>query len=200
MMRRTILLGAILIASGVAVGAQQGGAAPKPKAPAKPAVMTDAAKIRFVTSAAPADVAKGAVVMDMDEKGAMKPLRPGSNGWMCMIIPAGSEAEAMCMDKAWSGWADAYMSKKTPPTPKTVGVAYMLRGDHGASNTDPFATGPTATNQWVVSPAHIMLLLPDAKALDALPTDPHTGGPWVMWKGTPYAHVMVPTAAMPAAK
>jgi hypothetical protein len=22
------------------------------------------------------------------------------------------------------------------------------------------------------------------------------GGPWVMWKGTPYAHIMVPTASM----
>ena len=29
-----------------------------------------------------------------------------------------------------------------------------------------------------------------------LPTDPHSGGPWVMWRGTPYAHLMVPTAAM----
>ena len=33
--------------------------------------------------------------------------------------------------------------------------------------------------------------LPDPKLLDALPTDPHAGGPFVMWKGTPYAHVMV---------
>ncbi len=23
-------------------------------------------------------------------------------------------------------------------------------------------------------------------------TDPHNGGPYVMWKGTPYAHLMVP--------
>src|SRR5262245_12579568 len=34
-------------------------------------------------------------------------------------------------------------------------------------------------------------------ALDLYPTDPKTGGPWVMWKGTRYAHVMVPVAAMP---
>ena len=76
----------------------------------------------------------------------------------------------------------------------------ILRGDHGASNTDPFATGPTASNQWVVSPSHVMLLVPDAKMLDTMPTDPHSGGPWVMWKGTPYAHIMVPMAAVPAKK
>jgi hypothetical protein len=42
-----------------------------------------------------------------------------------------------------------------------------------------------------------------AAQLAALPTDWHTGGPWVMWKGTKYAQIMVPTAAMakqPAAK
>jgi len=31
------------------------------------------------------------------------------------------------------------------------------------------------------------------------PTDPKSGGPWVMWKGTPYAHVMVPVSAAQAA-
>lgn len=42
-----------------------------------------------------------------------------------------------------------------------------------------------------------MMLTPDAAQLDALPTDPNNGGPWVMWKGTKYAHIMVPTAPMP---
>ncbi|HKZ81050.1 MAG TPA: hypothetical protein VJ124_22455 [Pyrinomonadaceae bacterium] len=70
----------------------------------------------------------------------------------------------------------------------------MLRGDNGANNTDPFATGPTTDNQWVVSPPHIMVLYQDPKMLDAYSTDPKNGGPWVMWKGTPYAHVMVPVS------
>jgi hypothetical protein len=45
-----------------------------------------------------------------------------------------------------------------------------------------------------------MILPTDASQLEALPTDPKTGGPWVMWKGTKYAHIMVPTAAMPTSK
>ena len=44
-----------------------------------------------------------------------------------------------------------------------------------------------------------MILPTDAKQLDAFPTDPKAGGPWVMWKGTKYAHIMVPTAPMPKA-
>jgi len=42
-----------------------------------------------------------------------------------------------------------------------------------------------------------MVILPDPAQLDALPTDLQSGGPWVMWKGTKYAHIMMPTAPMP---
>jgi hypothetical protein len=105
--------------------------------------------------------------------------------------------DSMCLDKEWQAWGGAWMNKKAPPKPKTVGVAYMLKGDKGASNTDPYATKPTADNQWVVSGPHIMLLPTDVSQLDTYPTDWTKGGPWVMWKGTPYAHIMVPTTAMP---
>jgi hypothetical protein len=149
-----------------------------------------AATIKKALSAGPADITKNAAVMEVGKDGKMTQLRAGTNGWVCMAAP-----EAMCMDKEWQGWADAWMNKKDPQI-KGVGIAYMLRGDQGASNTDPFATAKTPDNQWVVSPPHIMVLTPDAKQLDALPTDWHSGGPWVMWKGTKYAHIMVPTTPM----
>jgi hypothetical protein len=38
-------------------------------------------------------------------------------------------------------------------------------------------------------------VVPNPANLEGLPTDPSSGGPFVMWKGTPYAHVMVPVAA-----
>lgn len=100
------------------------------------------------------------------------------------------------MDKAWLAWGDAWMNKK-PFKADQAGIAYMLAGDSGASNTDPFADKKTAGNQWIVEGAHIMLLLPDAAQLDAFPTDPQKGVPYVMWKGTPYAHVMVPIGERP---
>jgi hypothetical protein len=153
--------------------------------------MTDAEKIEQAMSAAPAEIAKNATIADM---ATMKQLRAGSNGWVCYA----SKALPMCLDKQWQKWAEAWMSKKDLKVEET-GIAYMLRGDTGASNTDPFATKPTADNQWVVSPAHLMVLFPDPKMLDSYPTDPKNGGPWVMWKGTPYAHVMVPVSPTKAA-
>ena len=171
----------------------------------KPAKLTDAQKIANATSAAPAAIAKNATIMDWPDKegGQPRQLRAGTNGWVCFPnspteFGGASIEDPMCLDKAWQVWADAW-EKKVPPKIDGAGIAYMLRGDKGASNTDPFATGPTATNDWVVSPPHIMVLYSDPKLLDAYPTDPKTGGPWVMWKGTPYAHLMVPVAPKQAA-
>jgi hypothetical protein len=157
--------------------------------------MSDAAMIAKITSAAPADIGRNATVMGIGADGKMKELRAGTNGWMCMQETLGN---VMCLDKEWQAWGDAWMNKKEPPKPKAVGIAYMLKGDQGASNTDPYAMKKTADNQWVVSGPHIMLLPTDASQLDAYPTDWSKGGPWVMWKGTPYAHIMVPTTAMSA--
>lgn len=157
---------------------------------------SDAATIAKAVSAAPPAIGKNATVMGVGPDGQMKQLRAGTNGWMCMLSPTG---DPMCLDKEWQAWGDAWMNKKEPPQPKAVGVAYMLKGDKGASNTDPYATRATPDNQWVMSGPHIMVLPTDRSQLDALPTDAHTGGPWVMWKGTKYAHIMVPTAAMPKA-
>jgi hypothetical protein len=35
------------------------------------------------------------------------------------------------------------------PPPNKVGISYMLTGDDGASNTDPYATGKTADDHWI---------------------------------------------------
>lgn len=90
-------------------------------------------------------------------------------------------------------WADAWMNKK-PFQAQAMGISYMLAGDEGASNIDPYAKGETSDNQWVKEGPHLMIITPDKALLDSLPTDPHSGGPYVMWKGTPYVHIMIPVA------
>lgn len=97
----------------------------------------------------------------------------------------------MCLDGPWLAWAEAWQGK-SEVTIDRLGVGYMLAGDTGASNSDPYATDPSAVDDWVDAGAHLMIIVPDSAALEGLPTDPDNGGPWVMWKGTPYAHVMVP--------
>jgi hypothetical protein len=211
MSRATLLLAALAFAAPVSVIGQVAHFAPPAQGAAQePAArpmqkMTDAQKITNAMSAAPASISKNATIMDWAAapSGQPRQLRAGTNGWVCyptspMEFGAASDEDPMCLDKAWQGWASAWMSKGQPPAGAS-GIAYMLKGDKGASNTDPFATGPAAGNDWVVSPAHVMVLFADSKTLDMYPTDPKSGGPWVMWKGTPYAHLMVPVSASQAA-
>lgn len=140
-------------------------------------------------SAAPDEISNNATVMDWEGN----TLQQGSNGFTCFPTPPTLNGTApMCLDATWASWADAWMNKK-PFTASTLGISYMLAGDGGASNIDPYAEEETPDNDWVVEGPHLMIIVPDAAALEGISTDPHNGGPYVMWKGTDYAHIMVPT-------
>src|SRR5215831_19730764 len=186
MLKRVVAVTGIFVLTAWAVSAQDSAKPTQESSKAKSthAAMakgggkSDAATIAKAVSAAPPEIRKDATVMAVGSDGQMKELRAGTNGWMCMV----AAGNPMCLDKEWQAWGDAWMNKKDPPQPKTVGVAYMLKGDKGASNTDPYGDKPTPDNQWVVSGPHIMVLPTDRSQLDAFPTDPNTGGPWVMWK------------------
>jgi len=159
---------------------------------------TEEGKIQNAMSAAPDSVSQAATIMDWPatEGGKFAQLRAGTNGWVCYpSTPAASGAvgqDPMCLDAEFQKWAGAWMTKKKSPKLTGVGVAYMLQGDRGASVTDPFAKSAADTKDWVVAGPHIMVTTPNTASLAALPGVPAGGIPWVMWKGTPYAHIMVP--------
>ena len=146
--------------------------------------------IKDALSAAPEAVAMNATVVD----GAGNVLRKGSNGYTCLPDdPEMPGTSPMCLDAGWLAWADAWMNKKPVAAPDRISFSYMLRGDSPVSNTDPYATEPTADNEWIENGGpHIMVLVPDLKMLEGIPTDPSYGGPYVMWRGTQYAHLMIP--------
>jgi hypothetical protein len=75
-----------------------------------------------------------------------------------------------------------------------VGLAYMLQSGSASSNTDPFATEPAAGDEWMISPPHVMLLMPGDLVESGFSADFHSGAPWIMWAGTPYEHLMMPVA------
>jgi len=146
-----------------------------------------AALLKDALSAAWPGMAEDATVIDWEGN----VLKEGSNGYTCLPTPPMLTVDSpMCMDSEWMRWADAWQNKKDYAA-GSLGISYMLAGDGGASNVDPYAEGPTADNEWIREGAHLMILAP-AELLEAYPTDPFNGGPYVMWKGTPYAHLMVP--------
>ncbi len=170
-----------------------------PAAESMPAPGTPEARIREAMSAAPASIAADATIMDWPatEGGAPTELRAGTNGWTCFpSSPAAvtaAEEDPMCLDDAWLALVNAWAAK-TPPVLTKMGIGYMLQGDAGSSVTDPFATAATVDNQWHVTPPHLMIAVPDVAMLAGLSVRPDGGGPYVMWSGTPWAHIMVPVA------
>ena len=153
----------------------------------------DAALIASAESAAPAAVASGAAVYAAAEDGTMRTVREGTNGWWCMPdSPATPGPDPMCGDANAMDWAMAWIGKAEPPEGK-VGFIYMLAGGTDASNTDPYATEPAADNNWVETGPHVMILNA-GEMMAGYPEDPmpDTSMPYVMWAGTPYAHLMIP--------
>ena len=64
-----------------------------------------------------------------------------------------------------------------------------------ASNTDPYATGPSPGGAWVDTGPHVMIVGPAAARMAGYPrgVQPDTTQPYVMWAGTSYEHLMIPT-------
>lgn len=168
------------------------GAAPF-AATAQMTALSDQQIIDRALSAAPTQMRQDSTVVASDGR----VLQRGSNDFTCMLGgPPGAEPAAMCLDSVFMNWAKEWQAgNRSYKGPDGVGLAYMLAGDTptgGASNIDPFATSRTATNQWVVEGPHVMIITPRQGDLSHLPASPDTGGPYVMWRGTPFAHVMMP--------
>lgn len=145
-------------------------------------------------TAAPAKVAAKATIVAMDAGGKMRTVRQGSNGFTCMADnPETPGPDPMCMDKNAMEWVHAWIAHATPTSGK-VGFMYMLSGGTDASNTDPYATKPTASNHWITTGPHVMIVGADQSMIDLYPksADPDTSSPYVMWAGTPYQHLMIP--------
>jgi hypothetical protein len=159
---------------------------------------TKAEKIANASAAAPKPISDQATIYDWPPAGAGDPvvLRTGTNGWSCFPdMPQTEGNDPMCLDGPWMKWIEAYVAKTTPMVGGT-GIGYMLApGGAWGSNTDPYAAMKTGDNHWGLHQPHLMIVVPDVRALAGISTDPANGGPYVMFAGTPYAHIMAPVTA-----
>ena len=159
------------------------------------AAADDAADIKSAEAAAPVAVSGDATIYAMDETGAMRTLREGTNGWWCMPDSSLSPGvDPMCGDANALEWLMAMIEKTDPPEGK-IGFSYMLAGGSDSSNTDPFAMEPAPGDEWVATPSHVMVLnAPDMMQGYPMDAKPDTSKPYVMYPDTPYAHLMIPVS------
>lgn len=204
---RSTLLGlaglgaAAWLSSSLMAGGQATGQVPhQMPMPGSRGMMTKDQRIANAMTAAPASVSAQATILDWPAKEGERPtvLRSGSNAWTCLPDMADSQGnDPMCVDSAWMKWIDAYTVHK-PPQVTSVGIGYMIAPGGGwGSNTDPYAMAATADNQWSLHVPHLMVVVPNLASLESMSADPNNGGPYVMYAGTPYAHIMAPITASP---
>ena len=120
------------------------------------------ALIREALSAAPPEVAKTAIVKNWD--GTV--LKPGTGAYTCYPTPESMKKRgkmSMCLDKTGLAWHEAWTNKK-PFKANEVGIVYMLAGDVGSSNTDPYAEAPTSNNHFGLD--HLRAFLNGAEPFD----------------------------------
>jgi hypothetical protein len=146
------------------------------------------AKIARAMSAGPASVARGARITDTDAQGQIVVLRQGNNGFTC--IPRNPKVVAdpsMCVDAPalpWYADAKAYKPKLTNAAP---GITYMLAGATQRSDSGPHDTTSTPIE---IGPRW-MIMWPFDPKTTGLPTKHKATGAYIMWAGSPYAHLHI---------
>jgi hypothetical protein len=145
-------------------------------------------KIQRALSAAPDDIAKSATVVGTDAQGNEVVLRKGSNGFTCM--PGNLKVVGqppMCEDAASMQWGRDFKAHKPKPTNTVPGITYMLAGATQRSDSDPY----DKTSPAITVPAHWMIMWPFDPKATGLPTHHSDTGAYIMWSGSPYAHLHI---------
>ena len=151
---------------------------------------SEAAYIAKVKTAAPEEiVAKATIVMTQD--GKERSVQTGTNGFTCFI---GGDGTPLCGDEAGIAWFKAIGSKSDPPN--KIGFIYMLAGDTGTTNHDPYQK--EAHQHWVQTGPHVTIVGPMVREMSGFPRSADVADPtqpYVMYPGTKYEHLMLPVTA-----
>jgi hypothetical protein len=139
-------------------------------------------------AAAPAKIGANATVVVNGEVVAK-----GNNGWTCLPEVFPGDGAAVCIDAVWGEMMGA-LGAKAPYTATGVGLSYMLLGEppgSGVSNSNPHHADHANSDDYTETGPHLMLIVPK-ELMEGMTDDPSSGGPYVMWKDTDYAHIMIP--------
>jgi hypothetical protein len=169
-----------------------------------PTRLTAAQQITAAIAAAPAELRDGAAVLGYDASGKFVPLRAGKNDMICLASdPKGEKFHVACYHKMLEPFmargrelraqgvkgdqVDTVRFKeittgklKMPTTPAAL---YTLTGP--PTSFDP-ATGKVTGASWL----YVVYIAGATEASTGISENPGKGVPWIMYPGTPKAHIM----------
>lgn len=155
--------------------------------------MSEEDMIKTARSAAPAHISDNATVMLPGPDGKLKEAIKGTNEFTCVPDIDGQEKpDPICVDKAAMEWLNSVMNKEERPSNTEPGIAYMGQGGwHWEKDGKVVMDPATPGAKRVKEPPHWMILWPVSSAETMIPEKPTKFGTYVMFEGTPYAHLMI---------
>lgn len=168
--------------------------------------MSDEELIKTAMSAAPPHISRAATIMAAGPDGKLRVLKEGTNEFTCIADLSGQESpDPVCADKAATAWVTSMFNKEEKPANTVPGISYMgLGGWHWEKDGQVVMDPATPGAKRVKEPPHWMIMWPVDARETALPDKPTRFGAYVMYQGTPYAHLMIHQDPMklpaPAAK
>jgi hypothetical protein len=154
--------------------------------------MSEQDQTALALSAAPRHIAREAGVMVYGADGKLTEVKKSENGFTCiptvMNLP---EPDPICMDGAAHQWMTDIMNNAPKPSNTIPGIAYMARGGSHFEKDKKVVMQKEAGAKVVKEPPHWMVMWPFESALTKLPTAPNPSGSYIMFDGTPYAHLMI---------
>ena len=173
------------VALGVAASAEAAGKGIKE--------MTKDQLINLARSAAPESVSKDAAILIPGEGGKLVEVKKGTNGFTCIPDVDGQEIpDPICGDEASMQWINDMMGGKEKPANTVPGIAYMAKGGwHWEKDGRIIMDKNTPGAKRVEEPAHWMLFWPYEAKKSMIPSIPGSFGTYVMFDGSPYAHLMI---------
>lgn len=140
------------------------------------------AQIARAIAAGPKHVTDFARIEGSDAQGNRVVLREGSNGFTCLPgNPHVVGRPASCSNQAAQQWSADLAAGKAAPTNTVAGFVYM---QSGATALGPSGETIEIGPQWMI----IWPFDPQASGLSATPKDT---GAYILWPGTPYAHLHI---------
>lgn len=154
--------------------------------------MSQAGMMKMARSAAPPRISDNATILLPGPDGKLMEAKKGTNGFTCIPDLDGQEKpDPICADKAATEFIVSMMNKEAKPANKEPGVAYMAQGGWHWEKDGRVVMSDTPGAKRVKEPPHWMMLWPFDMKSTMLPDRPGKFGTYIMFEGTPYAHLMI---------
>jgi hypothetical protein len=154
--------------------------------------MSEKEQMALALRAAPPHIAKEAGVLVFGKDGILTEVKKSENGFSCiptvMNLPV---PDPICMDGAAHQWMMDLMNNAPKPSNTIPGIAYMAHGGSHFEKNHKVVMQKEEGAKVVKEPAHWMVMWPFDPGVTKLPTAPNPSGSYIMFDGSPYAHLMV---------